>query len=148
MKKAHVATIGFTQTTAEHFFERLRAARIKTVFDVRLNNTSQLAGFAKAADLAYFLRAVAGIGYEHQPLLCPTEAIMKGLRANLGKTSVYQGRFLELMAERRIETRFKPATFEGACLLCSEVEAHNCHRRLVCDYLNDKWGGTLAVTHL
>jgi hypothetical protein len=40
--------IGFTQTTAEGFFTRLTDARIERLLDVRLNNSSQLAGFAKA----------------------------------------------------------------------------------------------------
>ena len=44
-------TIGFTQSTAEHFFGRLAAARIGQLLDVRLSNSSQLAGFAKAQDL-------------------------------------------------------------------------------------------------
>ena len=69
MVKATVSTIGFTKTTAEGFFERLFNAGVKKVVDVRLHNTSQLAGFAKADDLAYFLRRIGGIQYEHQPSL-------------------------------------------------------------------------------
>ena len=49
-----IDTIGFTQTTAERFFSRLADAHVKRLLDVRLNNTSQLAGFAKAKDLPYF----------------------------------------------------------------------------------------------
>jgi uncharacterized protein (DUF488 family) len=52
--KINVSTIGFTQTTAEQFFELLREGGVKKVFDLRLHNTSQLAGLAKADDLAYF----------------------------------------------------------------------------------------------
>ena len=52
------------------------------------------------------------------------------------------------MEERRIEERFKAEMFDGACLLCSEAEPHNCHRLLVCNYLNGKWGGALRVRHL
>ena len=55
-----IYTIGFTQTTAEHFFGRLKAARIQRLLDVRLNNSSQLAGFAKARDLPYFLHELVG----------------------------------------------------------------------------------------
>ena len=143
-----VTTIGFTQTTAESFFERLKAAGVKRVLDVRLHNSSQLAGFAKSNDLAYLLREVAGIEYAHEPMLAPTDEMLKAFKKERGDWGVYQGRFLELMSQRRIENRFSPALFEGSCLLCSEAAPHHCHRRLVCEYLNEKWGGTLKVTHL
>jgi uncharacterized protein (DUF488 family) len=146
--KASVSTIGFTKTTAERFFERIFAGGVKKVFDVRLHNTSQLAGFAKADDLAYFLQKIGGIGYVHQPLLAPTDAMLKAFKKEKGDWNVYQDRFLSLMAERRIEQRLKPEMLDGACLLCSEATPHHCHRRLVCEYLNDKWGGGLTVRHL
>lgn len=143
-----IATIGFTKSTAEHFFARLKRAKIRQVVDVRLHNTSQLAGFAKAEDLAYFLREICGADYIHQPLLAPTEEILKGFKQEKGAWDVYQKQFMKLMAARRIETALKPAMFDHACLLCSEATPHHCHRQLVCTYLNGKWGGALSVTHL
>ena len=80
MAKATVSTIGFTKTTAEGFFERLLNAGVKKVVDVRLHNTSQLAGFAKADDLAYFLKKVGDIQYTHQPLLAPTDLMLKAYK--------------------------------------------------------------------
>src|SRR3712207_5434148 len=97
---AAVATIGFTQTSAENFFERLLGAGVRRVVDVRLHNTSQLAGFAKAEDLAYFLRRIGGIGYEHQPLLAPTDEMLKAYRKEKGAWSVYQDRFMGLLAQQ------------------------------------------------
>jgi len=143
-----VATIGFTQTTARGFFERLQAAGVRSVIDVRLHNTSQLAGFAKADDLAYFLQAIGGVGYRHEPLLAPSDDMFKAFKKDKGDWRVFEGRFLDLMAERQVETRLKPQMFAGACLLCSEATPHHCHRRLVCEYLNGKWGGQLEVRHL
>ncbi len=49
-----VYSIGFTQKKAESFFGLLRNEEIKTLVDVRLNNVSQLAGFAKKNDLIFF----------------------------------------------------------------------------------------------
>lgn len=146
--KINVSTIGFTQSNAEHFFNRLAKAGIKTVIDVRLHNTSQLAAFAKADDLAFFLQKINSIRYVHQPLLAPTDAMLKAYKKDKGDWGVYEGRFLDLMAERKIEQRLTPDMFEGACLLCSEALPHHCHRRLVCEYLNDKWNGALSVRHL
>lgn len=141
-------TIGFTKTSAAGFFARIRKAAVKKVVDVRLHNTSQLAGFAKADDLAYFLKEICGVDYVHQPLLAPTDDILKAYKRDKGDWSLYQERFLKLMRQREIEKRFEPAVFQATCLLCSEDKPHHCHRKLVCDYLNDKWGGVLNVRHL
>ena len=148
MQTTTVTTIGFTKTTAEGFFKRLGDAGVMKVVDVRLHNTSQLAGFAKADDLAYLLKTISGIQYVHQPLLAPTDLMLNSFKKENGDWGVYQGRFLGLMAERQIEHRFKPEMFEGTCLLCSEAAPHHCHRRLVCEYLNEKWGKVLTVKHL
>jgi uncharacterized protein (DUF488 family) len=143
-----VTTIGFTKTSASRFFERIKRADVKKMVDVRLHNTSQLAGFAKADDLAYFLKEICGVDYLHQPLLAPTDDILKAYKRDRGDWGVYEERFMSLMAERAIEKRLDPASLQGACLLCSEDKPHHCHRRLVCEYLNDKWDGVLKVRHL
>jgi uncharacterized protein (DUF488 family) len=116
--------------------------------DVRLHNTSQLAGFAKADDLAFFLRRIGNIQYVHQPLLAPTDEMLKAYKKEKGDWLAYQERFLRLMSERQIENRFTMEMFDGACLLCSEAKPHHCHRRLICEYLNKKWPGALEVRHL
>jgi uncharacterized protein (DUF488 family) len=145
---ATVATIGFTQTTAQRFFDRLIAADVKKVLDVRLHNTSQLAGFAKADDLAFFLEKIGGIDYEHQPLLAPTDDILKAFKKDKGDWGPYQDQFLALMRQRRVETQLRPESLNGTCLLCSEATPHHCHRRLVVEYLNRAWSGALTVHHL
>ena len=148
MSNTTVSTIGFTKTTAEGFFERLLKSGVKRVVDVRLRNTSQLAGFAKSDDLAYFLKKIGGIEYAHQPLLAPTDAMLKAYKKEKGDWDAYEARFMALMAQRQIENRLRPEMLEGTCLLCSEATPHHCHRRLVCEYLNGKWGGALDVHHL
>lgn len=143
-----VTTIGFTKTNARGFFDRLVAAGVKVLYDVRLHNTSQLAGFAKADDLAYFLDKIGDIRYQHQPVLAPTDSMLKAFKRDRGDWGEYEQKFLSLMADRKIEDRFNPSLFAHACLLCSEATPHHCHRRLVCEYLNGKWGGALKVRHL
>lgn len=147
-REIDVATIGFTKTTAAHFFERIRTSGVSTVIDVRLHNTSQLAGFAKADDLAFFLKELCGASYVHQPLLAPTDDILKAFKRDKGDWETYETAFMGLMAERRVEHQLSPAMFKDGCLLCSEDKPHHCHRRLVCDYLNTKWQGALKVRHL
>ncbi|MCA9473973.1 MAG: DUF488 domain-containing protein [Nitrospira sp.] len=146
--KYHVSTIGFTKSTARRFFDRLKRAGVKKVVDVRLHNTSQLSGFAKADDLAYFLKEIGGIEYVHQPLLAPTDPMLKAFKKEKGDWRSYEYKFRNLMVERKIEKMFEPEMFDGACLLCSEDKPHHCHRRIVCEYLNEKWGGVLDVRDL
>ena len=148
MANATVFTIGFTKTTAEGFFERLLKSDVKKVVDVRLHNTSQLSGFAKADDLAYFLQKIGGIEYVHQSVLAPTDAILRAYKKEKGDWSVYEESFLALMAQRQIEQLLTQKMLDGACLLCSEAAPLHCHRRLVADYLNKKWGELLTVRHL
>jgi uncharacterized protein (DUF488 family) len=148
LAKATVSTIGFTKTTAKNFFERLLRSGTTRVLDVRLHNTSQLAGFAKADDLAYFLKKISNIEYVHEPLLAPTDEMLKAYKKEKGDWNLYEVRFLALMKERQIENRLRPDILDKACLLCSEATPHYCHRRLVCEYLNGKWDGALEVNHL
>ena len=141
-----IYTIGFTQTTAEHFFGRLATAGIRHLLDVRLNNSSQLAGFAKARDLPYFLERLVGTTYRHEPLLAPTQELLDYYKKHRGDWATYESRFLELMASRGIEVTFSPADFDTpTALLCSEATAERCHRRLVCDYLGRRWPDVHAV---
>jgi uncharacterized protein (DUF488 family) len=142
-----VFTIGFTKSSAESFFTRLQKAGVKKVLDVRLNNVSQLAGFAKKEDLRYFLKAIGGIEYAHEPRLAPTQEMLDAYKKAGGDWSDYEKGFLALMAERRIEEAVPRAVVEGACLLCSEDTPSQCHRRLVVEYLQQKWGG-IEVAHL
>lgn len=142
-----VFTIGFTKTSAESFFTRLQQAGVRKVLDVRLNNVSQLAGFAKKDDLRYFLQAIAGIDYAHQREFAPTQEMLDAYKKQRGAWADYEQRFLDLLAQRRIEQTIGPDALDGACLLCSEDKPHHCHRRLVVEYLQGKWGG-LEIKHL
>lgn len=118
------------------------------MIDVRLHNTGQLAGFAKAGDLAYFLKQLNGVAYAHAPMLAPTDDILKAFKARNSDWTLYERQFLDLMEERKIENVFNAKDFDRSCLLCSEAKPHHCHRRLVCEYLNRHWNGALAVRHL
>lgn len=144
-----VFTIGFTKTSAEHFFGRLEEAGVKRVIDIRLNNRSQLAGFAKRDDLKFFLRTVGNIDYVHEPLLAPTQEILDAFKKRKGPWTEYERAFLALMRERRVEEKLDRGLLDGACLLCSEHKPHHCHRRLVAEYLSETWPEPgLDVVHL
>jgi uncharacterized protein (DUF488 family) len=142
-----IYTIGFTRSSAESFFTRLQRAGVRRLIDVRLNNISQLAGFAKKDDLAFFLRTICGIPYEHHPELAPTQELLDFYRKDGGAWSDYERRFTDLIAGRSIETALSREALDGACLLCSEDKPTHCHRRLVAEYLRERWGG-VEIVHL
>ena len=143
-----VCSIGFTQKTAEQFFTILRRAGIRRLLDVRLNNVSQLAGFTKREDLRFFLHEICGAEYRHEPLLAPTQEILDKYKKNKGPWRDYEAKFLALMTDRKIEVSLDRDLFSvPTALLCSEPTAEHCHRRLVLEYLRNKWGD-LTITHL
>lgn len=142
-----INTIGFTKKTAEEFFGLIRESGAKRVVDVRLNNVSQLAGFAKKKDLQFFLKEILGVDYVHLPELAPTQDILDAYKKHKGDWGVYEPAFLELMRKREIEKRIDPEMMADGCLLCSEDKPHHCHRRLVAEYLQEKWGD-VEIDHL
>ena len=147
MKTLQLFTIGFTKKSAETFFTKLSQAGVKRVIDIRLNNVSQLAGFAKRDDLSYFLKTICDIDYVHIPELAPTKDIMDDFKKKKGDWSVYERNFRALLKKRRPDKDLSRDLFDGACLLCSEDKAEQCHRRLVAEHLARKWGN-LEIVHL
>ncbi len=147
MDRLTLFTIGFTHKSAEYFFSALTTAGVARVLDVRLNNTSQLAGFAKKDDLAYFLRKIAGIEYVACPFLSPTQDMLDLYRKRKGGWDDYERTFRQVIAERKIEQQLSPDLADRGCLLCSEHEPAHCHRRIIAEYLAQEWGN-LDVKHL
>ena len=148
MKHINIYTIGFTKKKAEYFFEKLKKAGVKRIVDVRLNNVSQLAGFAKKDDLIYFLKQLGGIDYIHIPELAPTKDILDTYKKYKGDWTTYERKFIKLMDERHIENKIPKEVLNEGCLLCSEDKPHYCHRRLVAEYLNKKWDEEVKIKHL
>lgn len=142
-----IFTIGFTKKTAETFFTRLKDAGVKRLVDIRLNNVSQLAGFTKRDDLRYFLKAICNIDYVHLRDLAPTQDILDAYKKRKGDWDLYERQFLDLMWSRHIEDSMSRDMLDGGCLLCSEENPHHCHRRLVAEYLNEKWGN-VEIEHI
>lgn len=143
-----IFTIGFTKKTAANFFSAISRPEVHRVVDVRLNNISQLAGFAKKKDLDYFLRTICKLDYVHIPELAPTKQILETYKKNGGSWDVYQSEFIELMYKRNIEKTLSKEVIYNGCLLCSEDKPHHCHRRLVAEYLQTKWDKNIEIIHL
>ena len=147
METMKLFTIGFTQKSAEAFFSAIKKSGAERIVDIRLNNTSQLAGFTKQDDLRYFLRQICGVDYRHEPRLAPTADILDDYKKKRIAWNEFERRFMELIRRRQIETTVSKEILSGGCLLCSEATPDQCHRRLVAEYLSAHWND-VEVRHL
>jgi uncharacterized protein (DUF488 family) len=143
----NIYTIGFTKKSAGVFFGLLRTSGAQRLVDVRLNNVSQLAGFAKRDDLKFFLAELCDMDYIHEQRLAPTQEMLDDYKKRGSSWQEYERSFIDLMAERKIEASVPADLLDNAVLLCSEATPHNCHRRLVAEYVAEHWGD-VTVTHL
>ena len=147
MNNIHLFTIGFTKKSAETFFTTLQNAGVRRVVDVRLNNNSQLAGFSKRDDLAYFLRSIGGIEYVHLLDLAPTQEMFDRYKKGAAGWDAYEREFNDLIKKRRIEDSVAQELLHEACLVCSEDRPEHCHRRLVAEHLQRSWHD-VTIVHL
>lgn len=143
-----IYTIGFTGKSAESFFGLLKANGIQQLVDIRLNNTSQLAGFTKSENLPFFLREICGADYVHETRLAPTEQIFAKLKKQKGTWEEFERAYMELLDERRVAKEIDRSLFNRkSVLLCSEQEAMHCHRRLAAEYFKRHWKD-VSIIHL
>jgi uncharacterized protein (DUF488 family) len=143
-----IYTIGFTQKTAQQFFEILSNHKVQCVIDIRLHPDGQLAGFTKKTDLQFFLDRLISCDYRHMPRLAPEDDILKAYRSD-HKWEKYEKAFLSLMESRGIPETIDQTIFEekSCCLLCSEPTPEKCHRRLVAELLAKSWHN-VEIIHL
>jgi uncharacterized protein (DUF488 family) len=143
-----VYTIGFTKKSLERFIGLVRGAGLKRVIDVRLRNTSQLAGWSKYPDFAYLLREGFGLDYEHQPEFAPTDELLDRYKKDRDWQR-YESDFNSLLLRRSpVDAARSILKGEAACLLCTEPAADKCHRRLVAEYLARIGGQAVTIRHL
>lgn len=141
-------TIGFTKKSAEQFFELLKKHHVKKLIDVRINNGSQLAGFAKGTDLRYFLEQIGGIGYRHIVDFAPTKELLSDYRAEKVNWIEYEKVYTDLLNRRSINAKYKVENFDKCCFLCSEDTPEHCHRRLLAEYLKNQNFDNVKIIHL
>jgi uncharacterized protein (DUF488 family) len=139
-------TIGFTKHSAEEFFETLKSAGVNKLIDIRINKSSQLAGFAKGSDLPYFLKVSSDIKYESIESLAPTKDLLKRYRSKEILWGIFEELYLKQIRSSEVLNSLKPSDFDNACLLCSENSPEKCHRRLLAEEMQKLWD--IQVVHL
>ncbi|HZV69716.1 MAG TPA: DUF488 domain-containing protein [Saprospiraceae bacterium] len=140
-------TIGFTGKSAEQFFNLLAKAGVKKIIDSRVNNVSQLAGFAKGNDLKYFAKAIGGIEYEHNLDFAPTKELLSDYRDKKVTWAEYEIAYLKLLEAREITKDLNIKQLHKTCLLCSEHEPDQCHRRILAEYIKTS-NHAVEIIHL
>jgi len=139
MNNINLYTIGFSKKSAESFLQKLKNHNVKKILDIRLNNSSQLAGYTKKDDLKYFLKTICGIEYVHLPELAPTKEILDRYKKQKGSWKKYENSFISLLQDRAVEKHISDSFLSDSCLLCSENKPEFCHRRLVAEYLKKQF---------
>ena len=139
MKTINSHTIGFTKKTAERFFTLLNDNNVKTIIDTRLNNSSQLSGFAKEKDLRFFLKKICKIEYVYLPELAPEKKFLNDYKNKVITWDEYAIEYVNLMEKRLVSKKINPLDINDGCFLCSEDKPHYCHRRLLAEYLKQQW---------
>jgi uncharacterized protein (DUF488 family) len=127
-------TIGFTRKSAETFFNLLKNAEVKTIVDTRINNVSQLAGFAKGSDLQFFAKEICGISYEYKSDFAPTKELLSRYREKKISWPEYEIEYLNLLDIRKVAQKTDIEKLHQNCFLCSEHSPEKCHRRLLAEY--------------
>ncbi len=142
-----IYTIGFSKKNLKTFIGKLKDAGVTRLIDIRLHNTSQLAGYAKKDDLEYILSLV-GIDYEHHPELAPTDEILKNYKNKKITWNEYEQRFKEILSSRNLSREnIFPQQGGVSCLLCAEDKPARCHRRLVAEHFKNE-DRNLEIVHL
>ncbi|MBE9465902.1 DUF488 family protein [Dyadobacter subterraneus] len=143
----HLYTIGFTKKPAETFFTLLKDSGVKRLIDTRINNVSQLSGFAKGTDLKYFAGEIGNMSYEHNIDFAPTKEILSLYRTKKLTWPEYETEYLNLLDTRKIAQKINIEKLHETCLLCSEHKPEKCHRRLLAEYLQQV-RNNIRITHL
>ncbi len=142
-----LTTIGFSKKSLRTFVSALQTNKVTRLIDTRLQNTSQLAGFAKKDDLEFILELL-NIEYVHDLSLAPTEGLLKAIKHKDISWGEFETAFLDLLSQRKIETGMQKMLGDGVpCFLCSEEKPHHCHRRLVVEYLRE-FDNRIEIVHL
>lgn len=140
-------TIGFTNKSAQKFFELLKKSEVVKIVDTRINNTSQLSGFAKGSDLSFFAKEVGNMGYLHKIDFAPTKELLDRYRKEIITWEEYEIEYLNLLDTRKIGSKINVEELHQNCLLCSEHTPEKCHRRLLAEYLKARFND-IEIHHL
>jgi hypothetical protein len=137
--RANLFTIGFTGKSAEHFFSLLIESKASKLIDIRINRTSQLAGFAKEQDLRFLIPELTSMEYLVREDLAPTKNLLASYRKKEISWDKFAENYQELLRDRVLYKTFSCVDFSNSVLLCSENNPEKCHRTLLANALIEQF---------
>jgi uncharacterized protein (DUF488 family) len=140
-------TIGYSGKNADKFFQSISRKNIKKVLDIRLYNTSQLAGFSKRDDLKFFLESICNCEYRHLKILAPSPELLKNYKDKKVSWEEYEIEYNQYLASLRFNDFISRKELDSGCFLCAEPTAEKCHRRLVAEYIQSHMDN-VEIIHL
>lgn len=143
----NIFTIGYTKKSAQTFFELINENKIDVVIDIRLYNSTQLAGFSKSKDLKYFLKKICECEYIAAPEFAPTAKLFNDYKNGNINWQEYEIAYNELMHTHMNLDFFRAFPNKKICFLCAESTPDYCHRRLLAEMLADIYDNVI-ITHL
>jgi uncharacterized protein (DUF488 family) len=140
-----IYTIGYERVGPADFVATLKAAKIRTLIDVRDIANSRRAGFSKKALMASL--SEAGIAYVHLKALGTPKAGREAARKGDVKTmhKIFEAKLAEPESQLALVEAAQLASAGGVCLMCLEHDWQHCHRAIVAKRLEKKG---FAATHL
>lgn len=143
-----ICTIGFSKKSLRKFVNLLKDSNVTDLIDVRLNNTSQLSGFAKKDDLKFIMDLI-GINYIHDVGLAPEEQLLDDYKKKQVSWFEYEKIYLQTLEKRNVQERINKIIGKGiSCFLCSEDKPEYCHRRLLVNFIQQHLDEKIEVKHL
>jgi uncharacterized protein (DUF488 family) len=139
-----IYTVGYAKKSAEEFFELIKQNEIDVLVDVRLYNSSQLAEYAKKADLQYFLGEICDCKYVHTPQFAPTVKLLDDYKNGRTSWAEYEVIYDALVTDISYFEIFENVRI---CLLCAEEKPSQCHRRLLAEKIAQNYEN-VRITHL
>jgi uncharacterized protein (DUF488 family) len=133
-------TIGYERVGQIDFVAALKAAKIKTLVDVREVANSRRAGFAKKSLSAALDEA--GIAYIHMKSLgtpkLGREAARRGDTPTM--TRIYEAKLVEPEAQLALAETADLAKRGRTCIMCLEHDWRECHRTIVARHIEADFG--------
>ncbi|KKK61410.1 hypothetical protein LCGC14_3014610, partial [marine sediment metagenome] len=128
------------------YIENLSANYKKTIIHEKIKAALK---YTKENDLKYFLRKVANIDYIYFEEFAPDQTLLKKYRAKEVNWTQYEEEYLNHIKKSNIWKDLDINIFQNACLLCSESSPKKCHRRLLAEFIVNKYKGeSFQILHL
>lgn len=136
-------TIGYSGKSEAKFFEILREAGVSKIIDVRRFRTSKFVPFVSEINL----HKKCKYKYVVMEQVAPLSELLSDWQKGEIAWSYYEREYKKYLLEIHAEKFFSKDILDNACLLCMEGEAYQCHRRLLAEYLSEKFND-VEVVHL